>query len=176
MARQLAAEGYNVIAVDLYDGKVASTQDQARSLVSSLDHAEALENMKSAAAYLRSQGSGSIASLGWCFGGGQSLSLALSGEDLDATIIYYGSLVTNRTRLAAIDQPVLGIFGDRDASIPVATVNEFDRALDEAGIENEIYIYEGVGHAFANPSGMNYAPEQTRDAWEKTLAFLRENL
>jgi carboxymethylenebutenolidase len=45
-----------------------------------------------------------------------------------------------------------------------------------AGVPNEIYIYEGVGHAFANPSGDNYAPEQTGDAWQKTLAFLKRNL
>jgi carboxymethylenebutenolidase len=54
----------------------------------------------------------------------------------------------------------------------VETAREFDAALDSAGVVNEIYIYEGVGHAFANPSGDNYAPEETADAWEKTLAFL----
>ena len=104
-------------------------------------------------------------------GGGQSLQLALSGEPLDAKVIYYGALVTDESRLSRIKWPVLGIFGDKDQSIPVATVNEFASALDRLGIKNEIYIYPGVGHAFANPSGENYAPNETKDAWNKTVAF-----
>ena len=57
------------------------------------------------------------------------MQLALSGEPLDATVIYYGNLVTDEKTLAALRWPVLGIFGDQDQSIPVAKVNEFDAAL-----------------------------------------------
>ena len=49
-------------------------------------------------------------------------------------------------------------------------------ALNSIGIPNEIYIYKGVGHAFANPSGQNYAPKETQDAWQKTLAFLEKHV
>ena len=175
MAKQLASKGYVVLAVDLYEGKVATTSDEARQYVSSLNQEKAVANMKAAKAYVKSQGSTKIASLGWCFGGGQSLQLALN-EPLDATVIYYGNLITNETQLSSIKWPVLGIFGDQDTSIPVATVNGFDSALENLNIENEIYIYEGVGHAFANPSGMNYAPQQTQDAWIKTVNFLNKHL
>jgi len=78
--------------------------------------------------------------------------------------------------LSKINHPVLGIFGAEDTSIPVSTVEEFEKSLNELEIENEIKIYDGVGHAFANPSGANYAPEETKDAWAKTLAFLERNL
>lgn len=56
------------------------------------------------------------------------------------------------------------------------TVDQFKAALDSNGITNEIYIYKGVGHAFSNPYGMNYAPKETADAWQKTLAFLKKYL
>ena len=114
--------------------------------------------------------------MGWCFGGGQSLQLALNSEQnpLAATVIYYGNLVNDTNELSRIKWPVLGIFGDQDQSIPVESVNAFEQAFNETGITNEIYIYPGVGHAFANPSGDNYAPEETVDAWEKTLAFLKK--
>ena len=105
-----------------------------------------------------------------------SLQLAVSGEELFATAIYYGSLVTDESKLSSIHWPVLGIFGEKDAGIPVTSVKLFETALDQLGVENEIHIYPGVGHAFANPSGMNYAPEATRDAWTKTLAFLEKYL
>ena len=85
-------------------------------------------------------------------------------------------MATTTERLAPIEWPVLGIFGDQDQAIPVETVRGFEMSLNALGIDNEIYIYPGVGHAFANPSGANYAPEATKDAWGKTIAFLEEHL
>jgi carboxymethylenebutenolidase len=175
-ARQLASQGYHVLAVDLYEGKVATTSDEARQYVGAIQPEKAVENMRAAVAFLKKQGAGKMASLGWCFGGAQSLRLALSGEPLDATIIYYGNLVTDRAQLATIKWPVLGIFGEKDTSIPMEQVHAFEDALDELSVKNTIQTYPNVGHAFANPSGQNYAPEETKDAWEKTLAFLEGNL
>jgi carboxymethylenebutenolidase len=177
MAKMLAAKGYVVLAVDLYDGKVAASSDEARQLVTSLNQSRANENMQAAIAYLRENESATkMASMGWCFGGGQSLQVSMSGEELDATIIYYGNVNANETQLSAIDWPVLGIFGENDTGIPPSAVNEFESKLDNLGIENDIYIYPGVGHAFANPSGMNYAPNETKDAWKKTVDFLQKHL
>ena len=180
MANELAREGYVVLAADLYNGEVAADPNRARELSSSVGEnpEQAISNLQSAVQYLASLpnvNSSRIASLGWCFGGGQSLQLALSSEQnpLSATVIYYGNLVNDTNELSKITWPVLGIFGDQDQSIPVESVNAFEQALNETGITNEIYIYPGVGHAFANPSGDNYAPEETVDAWEKTLAFLK---
>lgn len=176
MAKELAKEGYRVLAVDLF-GKVATTPDEARAQTARLNQIKAIENLKAASNFLRQAGSSKVASLGWCFGGKQSVELAISGEKLDATVVYYGSgLATTTERLQAIKWPVLGIFGDQDQAIPIATVRAFETSLNTLGIINEIHIYPGVGHAFANPSGMNYAPTETKDAWAKTLAFLKENL
>ena len=106
--------------------------------------------------------------------GGQSLQLALnSKQPLAATILYYGTpLVTDKQALSNIKWPILGIFGNQDQAIPVEEVKQFETALNADRIPNEIHIYPGVGHAFANPSGDNYAPKETADAWQKTLAFL----
>jgi carboxymethylenebutenolidase len=175
MASELAKQGYRVLAVDLFNA-VAATPEEARAQIDALNQTEATGKLRAAAAYLREQGSTKVASLGWCFGGGQSLQLALSGEPLDATVIYYGNLVTDESRLSAIGWPVLGIFGEIDQSIPTSTVEQFGSALTSLGVKNNINIYPGVGHAFANPSGANYASEATKDAWAKTLAFLDEHL
>jgi len=176
-AEQLAKEGYLVLAVDLFNGKVVESQEDARALTAAFDQAAGVANMRAAAEYLRVQGAQKVASLGWCFGGRQSVELAISGEPLDATVVYYGgNMATTTERLAPIKWPVLGIFGDKDQAIPVATVRTFEESLNTLGVENEIHIYPGVGHAFANPSGMNYAPEETKDAWAKTVAFLEKNL
>ena len=176
----LAKEGYVVLAVDLYRGEVATEPSRAMELASSVRNnpASAIENLQSAVNYVKSleMVNGSrIASLGWCFGGDWSLQLALNSTEnpLAATVIYYGRPVTDTTSISRIDWPILGIFGDQDQAISVESVKQFASALNASDITNEIYLYEGVGHAFANPSGDNYAPKETADAWQKTLAFLR---
>ena len=177
----LAKQGYVVLAVDLFQGQVTADPNRARELSSAVRNnpALAIENMKSAVNYLGSLqnvNASRIVSIGWCFGGGQSLQLALNTEDhpLAATIIYYGQVINDTRELSKIKWPVLGIFGDQDQSISVDSVKAFKQALNETGVINEIYIYPGVGHAFANPSNPNYAPQETADAWNKTLAFLNK--
>jgi carboxymethylenebutenolidase len=68
----------------------------------------------------------------------------------------------------------LGIFGYKDETISIAEINQFKSSLNESGIKNEIHVYSGVGHAFANPSGDSYAPEETADTWQRTLSFLKK--
>jgi carboxymethylenebutenolidase len=177
----LAKQGYVVLAVDLFQGQVTADPNRARELSSAVRNnpALAIENMKSAVNFLGSLqnvNASRIASIGWCFGGGQSLQLALNTEDhpLAATIIYYGQVINDTRELSKIKWPILSIFGDQDRSISVDSVKAFKQALNETGIINEVYIYPGVGHAFANPSNPNYAPQETADAWKKTLDFLNK--
>ena len=182
MADSLAKEGYVVLAVDLFNGQVAKTPEVAQTLVSNVreNNSESISNLQNAVRYLVSLENvnySKISSLGWCFGGGQSLQLSLNTETdypLASTIIYYGNLVTDQGSISNIKWPVLGIFGEQDQSISVKDVESFENALNRAGIPNEIYIYKGVGHAFANPSGDNYASMETQDAWQKTLNFLNK--
>jgi carboxymethylenebutenolidase len=182
MADQLASEGYVVLTVDLFNGIVATNPKVAAQLANAVkdNHSKAIANLQSAVRYLASYdnvNSSRIASLGWCFGGGQSLQLALNTEPgfpLPATALYYGKLVTDQEEPSKIKWPVLGIFGSQDQSIPLAQVRQFEESLNATSVPNEIYVYNGVGHAFANPSNDNYAPQETADAWEKTLAFLKK--
>lgn len=177
MAEELASHGYVVLAVNLFGKEAATTADQARQLVSAYDQQAGIANMNSAVDYLKANYDvEKVGSIGWCFGGGQSLNLALNNPDIDATVIYYGSVTADKEKLASINWPVLGIFAGLDQGIPVESVKEFEKSLDELGIPNEVHIYPNVNHAFANPSGNRYAPEETKDAWQKTITFLKETL
>lgn len=177
MADKLASHGYIVLAVDLYDGNVATTSEQARQLIGKYDLANGVNNMNSAFSFLHENYSTEkIGSIGWCFGGGQSLNLALNNNDMDATVIYYGSLVTDSDELSSINWPLLGIFAELDQGITLDTVNAFESSLNQLNIQNDIHIYPNVNHAFANPSGDRYAPEESKDAWDKTISFLDSNL
>jgi carboxymethylenebutenolidase len=180
MARQLAGEGYLALAVDLYGGDTASDPDGARALMGAVaqNPEPAKENLRLAHAYLNNElGAARVGSIGWCFGGGWSLTAGLTlGEELDATVIYYGRLATDPEELAAVQAPVLGLFGALDGTIPVETVREFESAMQELGKDVRIHVYDGADHAFANPSGTRYDAEAATDAWQKTLAFLAETL
>jgi carboxymethylenebutenolidase len=176
-AKKLASQGYVVLAVDLFHGSVATDAQKAMEMVSNFDEQQAIVNMNGAVNHLQTSNNiGKIGSIGWCFGGGQSLNLALNNKNIDATVIYYGKLVTEKEALSKIKSPVLGIFGELDQGIPVEKVNEFENALTDLEIPNIIHIYPGVDHAFANPTGARYAPVETEDAWNKTLEFFKNNL
>ena len=169
MARTLAKQaGYAVLAVDLFKGQSTKDPNQAMQLVKSVrDNSHALQAAVKYVSSLPFVNSSKIASIGWCFGGGQSLQLALHNEQHP---------LADKQELSKIKWPVLGIFGDHDHANPLPLINTFKAALDNDGITNEILIYKGLGHAFANPSGTNYAPVQTVDAWQKTLIFLNKYL
>jgi carboxymethylenebutenolidase len=182
-ANLLARNGYVVLAADLFNGEVTTDQNRSRELTTAIRENPdiAINNLKAAVEYLQSLdnvNASKIASLGWCFGGQQSLQLALNSKDnpLAATVIYYGRLTNDTEALSAVSWPILGIFGEKDQSISVDSVNQFQKALNETEITNEIYVYPNVGHAFANPSNDNYAPNETADAWKKTLNFLGKYL
>lgn len=178
MAEQLAAEGYRALAVDLYGGQTGSTPDEAMALMSaSMEKRDALtENLKQAFAYLEGDGQ-RVGTIGWCFGGGWSLGTALAlPNDVDATVIYYGRLVTDEAELEPLQMPILGFFGELDGGIPVDSVRAFEDALTSLEKNAEIHVYDGADHAFANPSGQNYQQAPAQDAWERTLSFFERHL
>jgi carboxymethylenebutenolidase len=180
MADLLAGEGYTALAVDLYNGQVAETPEKAQEYMqAAMQNAAAGEdNLKQAYDYLeREHQAPRIGTIGWCFGGGWSLATALMlPDDLDASVIYYGRLVTDVDELSPLNVPILGIFGAEDQGIPLDMVKSFEEALSSLGKDASIHIYEGADHAFANPSGTHYEPDAAQDAWEKTLAFFEKHL
>jgi carboxymethylenebutenolidase len=180
MTRRLAGEGYVALAVDLYGGRTAETPDAAQALMSELLAAPdaARANLSQAYNYLEKYAfAPRIASIGWCLGGGWSLQTALLFPDtLDAMVMYYGQVLTDRNRLAALDMPILGFFGAEDASIPVREVQEFRSTLADLRKTAEVLIVPRADHAFANPSGGNYNEQAANEAWATTLAFLARHL
>lgn len=180
MARRFAGEGYVVLAVDLYEGKSAATPDEASALMQEVmkDPARLLDNLKQAHEHLaRRQGAARIGVVGWCFGGGWALETALSlGKKLDAAVIYYGRVETDPKQLEPLAAPLLGHFGALDTGIPLEGVRAFEAALGQLGKKATIHVYEGAGHAFANPTGSRYQEEAATLSWRRTVAFLAEQL
>ncbi len=179
MADKLAGEGYMVLAVDLYGGRVADNAAGARALMTELVENQALaeENLRQAYAFLQEVGAPGVASLGWCLGGHWSLrSALLLSSELDAAVMYYGQVILDEAALSALQAPLLGLFAAEDTGIRLGNVESFGETLEALGKDATIKIYPGVGHAFANPTGNNYDATAAEDAWSETLAFLTAHL
>jgi carboxymethylenebutenolidase len=173
-ADRLASAGWAALAVDLYSGTVATDRDAAMAAMKAVDPAKATATIKAGLDFLASDPrvrATRRAAIGWCFGGGWSLQAALAHPELDGAIIYYGQLETDPAKLAAIKARVLGVFGRRDAGIPIEQVTAFEAALKQAGVRAEIKVYE-ADHGFANPSNPKYDQVNAGDAWKHVLAFL----
>ena len=180
MADRLAAEGYIVLAIDLFGGSTATSAEGARQLMLRVveNPGQAEENIRQAYDFVQTTaGAPRIGSLGWCFGGGWSLNTAmLFPDELDATVIYYGQTTDDEERLRNLSAPILGHFGDADTGITLDSVQRFEAALEHLRKNYEIHIYPGAAHAFANPSGKSYDATAAEDAWRRTLEFLQLHL
>jgi carboxymethylenebutenolidase len=181
IADRFAKEGYLAFAPDLYHGELAQLGDgdTASKLVQKYGPT-AHNDLVSLFDALKSHRdcNGKIGSVGFCFGGRMSLTLSTM-RPLNAVCTFYGGGMQTifdelRSNLKA---PVLGFFGDADVSIPAGTIEEFDKLLDEVGVEHEVIIYPNSGHAFFRDSDPSvYKPEASKDAWEKTKKFFSKNL
>ena len=161
----------NVLALDMYDGKVSANRDSAAMLMRS-SKPERLENIiKAAIEYAGSNAK--IYTVGWCFGGGWSLQATiLAGKQASGCVMYYGRPETNMEKLKSINCDVIGFFGNKDQGIKPEMVNTFEKNMKEAGKNIAVYRYD-AGHGFANPSNPIYNKEATEDAHSKAIAFLK---
>ncbi len=182
VADLLASEGYVVLAADLYSGRTGRNRQENRALVSEVraDEAKIIANLNAAAGFLRQRPdvSGKIATIGWCFGGGVALSYALGGENHQATAIFYGRLLDDPEQMKRIHHEVYGTFGALDGGIPPQQVERFVAALRQAGVPNDVHIYDEVGHGFwlyveRDP---DKATQPALDAWKRLKAYLARTI
>lgn len=162
----------NVLALDMYDGQVASTPQDASKLVRGAK-TERLESIiKGAIAYAGPKAK--FGSVGWCFGGMLSLKSAiLEGKQAAGCVMYYGTPEKDIEKLKTLKTDVLGIFGSQDKSINPAMVSEFEANMKTADKKVTVKMYD-AGHGFANPSNPVYNKAFADEAYSLALAYLKE--
>jgi len=177
-ADAFAAEGYIALAVDLYSGRTGASREENMALVQEVrgDEATMIANMRSAVNWVEANtpATGRTAAIGWCFGGGIALSYALGSDDHEGTAIFYGQLIDDPEQMQHIHHEVYGTFAANDRGIPVEQVEAFVATMREAGIANDVHIYDHVNHGFwlhvdRDPDTNAPAAEH---AWERLKAYL----
>jgi len=164
----------NVLALDMYDGKLATTSDDARKYMSEFKQDRGNAIVQGAVAYAGANAK--IGTIGWCFGGGQSMQAALTaGKQAAACVIYYGMPEENIDRLKGLNCDVLDIWGTQDGWINKDVTSKFEANMKTAGKNLTVKSYDAV-HAFANPSNPKHNKEAAADAYKKSVEFFKARL
>lgn len=176
-ADEFAAAGYRAMAIDLYNGEVATDPKVARKLMSSVNQTAANKKYAAALKDLKAPGR-KLATIGWSFGGSQALRATLSAPELvSATVSYYpfGDMVADKQELAPMKGPVLIQVGTEDFAFTPDKVKKYRLAVSDAGKTLIIQTYKAK-HAFNKPSGKNYNKYAHEMATKSTYEFLETYL
>jgi len=190
-ARMLAEQGYVALAVDMYgDGKTAQHPDDAGKFAG-----EVMKNMSvgearfnAALDFIKMQPTVDperIAAIGYCFGGGVVLHMALGGADLKGVASFHGMLpIDAPVKEGAVKARMLVFNGEADKMISPEQVAAFKEKLNKTGASFRYVGYPGVMHSFTNPDAdalavkfklpMAYDKKAEKDSWAQTKKFFKE--
>lgn len=184
IADQLAQSGFIAIAPDIWSGTAPdggglrsfNFLDDALIAGRAISQDEGIRRYKAARDYALSlpRSNGKSASLGFCMGGGYSFRFAGDVPELNAAVVFYGTPPDEAT-MARINAPVLGLYGENDARV-VATIEPATAAMKKLGKSYETHVYPKATHSFVLFQEVAGNPDAMRDAWPRTIAFLKKNL
>ncbi len=161
----------NVIALDMYDGKVATASDEAGKYMGEFKADRGTAIIKGALEYAGK--SAKVGTIGWCFGGGLSLQASLTAQkQAVACVMYYGMPETDAAKLKSLNADVLNIWPTQDKWINKEVMDTFEASMKSAGKKLTVKAYD-ADHAFANPSNPKFDEAFTADAYKHTLEFFK---
>lgn len=179
VARRVAVDGFVALAPDFLSpqGGTPSNEDKAREMFSTLDMAQTVANGEATRAFLakRQGANGKVGAVGFCWGGGLVNRMATKSPELNAGVAYYGAQAP-AADVPAIKAPLLLHYAGLDERIN-AGIDAYKKALTDNGKTFEIFIYDGVNHAFNNDSSAARYDKAAADlAWSRTTAFFKKYL
>jgi len=171
---ELSEVDVTVIAIDLYDGNVATSRERAGELMKS-SNTQRCENII-ASVLNEIPDDANIVTIGWCFGGGWSLKGALAaGNRTKGCVMYYGMPVEDTETLKELNSDVMFIYAEQDEWINQDVVDKFKVNMKSAGKELNVLSFD-ADHAFANPSSEKFKEQAAQKANVKTVEYLNERL
>ncbi|NJM24800.1 MAG: dienelactone hydrolase family protein [Bacteroidia bacterium] len=164
----------NVLALDMYDGNLATDRENAAKYMQAFKQERGNAIVLGALAFAGKDAR--VGTIGWCFGGGQSLQAALTvGKQAVACVMYYGMPEDDVTRLKGLNCDVLNIWATQDQYITKQVMDKFDANMNAAGKKVNIRPYD-AGHGFANPSNTVYNEAAFNDAYKHTVEYFAARL
>ena len=174
IGKRLAAQGFRVLAPDLYHGKVTKSAEEAGKLMSALDWPKALAEIVAAAEHLRNHetSNGKVAVIGFCMGGALTFAAAANIPWLAAAVPFYGVPDAKLADYTKEKAPILAHFAKNDQWATVAKAKEIQSKVPAM----ELHVYDAQ-HAFFNDTRPEvYSPNDAKAAWDRSIAFLKKHL
>ncbi len=180
VARRLAKEGYNALAVDFLSPLGGTPADEVKAVETTraLDRTQRGVNAVAAAGWLRGrpESNGKTAVIGFCWGGGAAHQLAVHDPLLTAASVYYGSPPTAED-VAKIQATLLLNYADPTLDTRLGEqLPGYEAALKANNKKYTLYTYPGAEHAFNEDTGDSYHKTAADLAWSRTIAWLKANL
>ena len=164
----------NILAIDLYDGKVADNREDAAKYMQSVNQDRALNIVSGAIDFAGKDAK--IGTVGWCFGGGWSLQASIMlAKQGSACVMYYGIIENTPGTFKELNAPVLGIFAEKDGWVNPEVYGNLEKNIKAAGKNITVKSFD-ADHAFANPSNAKFDEAATNEAKQLTIRFFKENL
>lgn len=164
----------NVLALDVYDGRVATNSDEASKFMSETKEERIRAIIGGAIAYVGKDAK--IQTIGWCFGGGWSLQTAImAGKQCRGSVMYYGMPETDAKKIQSITFPVMELSASQDKWITPELVSKFEGEMKKYNKQITVKSFD-ADHAFANPSNPKYNKEAATEANKMAVDFLKKNL
>ena len=178
---RFAGEGFVALAPDLYRGQASTEPDGAGKLMMALNLEQAGKDLSGAVDLLQERsGRDAVGVVGFCMGGGLALVVATQRPDaVKAAAPFYGVIPwpTAQPDWSKLDAKVQGHYAELDGFFTPDMVQDLEGTLQGLGKDVELLIYEDADHAFFNDTRPEvYKPEQSQQAWDRTVALFRENL
>ena len=180
VVRRVATAGFVGLNIDLAarDGGAEKLTDSAayNAALAKRDTAAKLSDHKAALDFLKTQTSGTIGVVGFCFGGGETWNVLIGGLDVKAGTPFYGPQPSNFADLSKTKAAVSAVYAELDTRI-TSTAPQMEDQLKKAGVAYQITVYPGVNHAFHNDTGGDrYNATQAQKAWTATIEWFKKYL
>ncbi|APO66542.1 dienelactone hydrolase protein [Rhizobium gallicum] len=178
VARRMALEGFVALAPDFLSplGGTPENEDQAREMFGKLEPAATVANAESSLKYLKTlpSANGNVGAIGFCWGGGVVNNFATQSPELKAGVAYYGA--QPKDGVPNIKAALMLHYAGLDDRIN-AGIDAYKKELEANGKSFQIFVYDGVNHAFNNDtSSARYDKKAADLAWSRTVEFLKKSL
>ncbi|WP_338849938.1 dienelactone hydrolase family protein [Massilia sp. W12] len=190
VARRFARQGYLALAPDLFGRqgdptKYGTAAEVIKEVISKVPDAQVMADLDACVSWGRANGgSDKLAITGFCWGGRITWLYAAHNPAIKAGVAWYGRLVGDKNAnnptfpvdlAPKLSAPVLGLYGAKDAGIPLDSVEKMKAALAQGKSKSEFVVYPNSGHAFHADYRPSYVEADAKDGWQRALAWFKQH-
>lgn len=191
VARRFAKQGYLALAPNFFvrqgdPSTQPSVAELIKNIISKVPDAQVMADIDACVAWAKDNG-GNLKKLGitgFCWGGRITWLYANHNPQVKAGVAWYGRLVGDKNEFQTshpidgaptLKAPILGLYGAKDAGIPLESVEKMKTALATGSSKSTFHVFENSGHAFHADYRPSYVEADAKDGWQRCLAWFKEH-